>query len=98
MTNYKKRIEDVAKEILALGLHKYGGYKADDIKLENQAIDIIEALLHQVEAEAEEYWKTYYGLSDMEDPPYSKLNNYQRKVLTDYHTNQLAALAHREES
>lgn len=55
---------------------------------------LVSARLEAARRDAEEYWRTYYGMTSAEDdPPYDKLTDYQRKVLSDYHSNQLAKLA-----
>lgn len=50
--------------------------------------------LEAVKREAEEYWRTYYGMASAEqEPPYDKLTDYQKKVLADYYTKQLSNLS-----
>lgn len=56
MTNTDSPL-DIAKAILSMGLHDYGGYTDDDEEIESMAINIIELYCHKQVIEA--YKKGY---------------------------------------
>lgn len=59
----------------------------------------VKALLQAARKEADKYWQTYYGMASADqETPFSKLSDYQRKVLTDYHTRQLSKLKSEEQN